>query len=185
MGGLREGGQHYYALDVTNPDGIAGPGGTNLAYPGFQASGPAYGWEFPRRTIRAPTSPLMGETWSQPIITRVKVSVNNDGVAHERWVAIVTAGYDETGDPNPHAGDRAGVSVYDADAPRRAAAIFILDVKTGEVLAEKKFDAGASGRAGGHALHDAVDAGGLRPEHRRLRRRDLRGRPGRHGSSSG
>ena len=48
VGGLRRGGRHYYALDITNPDGIAGPGGTNLAYPGFQASGPAYGWEFPK-----------------------------------------------------------------------------------------------------------------------------------------
>jgi type IV pilus assembly protein PilY1 len=142
VGGLRRGGQHYYALDITNPDGIVGPGGTNLAYPGFQASGPAYGWEFPKEGDPGGYLPLMGYSWGQPIITRVKVSVNNDGVAHERWVAIFTAGYDENGDPNPPTVS-GRVSVYDP-ASTEGRAIFMIDMKTGEVLARKKLDAGAS-----------------------------------------
>jgi Tfp pilus tip-associated adhesin PilY1 len=39
VAGLRQGGRHYYALDVTNPDGVTGPAG-NLPYPGYL-------WEFP------------------------------------------------------------------------------------------------------------------------------------------
>jgi type IV pilus assembly protein PilY1 len=142
VGGLRRGGRHYYALDITNPDGIVGPGGANLAYPGFQASGPAYGWEFPKEGDPGGYLPLMGHTWSQPIITRVKVSVNNDGVAHERWVAIFTAGYDESGDPNPPPVS-GRLSVYDANATQ-GRAVFMIDMKTGQVLARKKLDVGAS-----------------------------------------
>jgi type IV pilus assembly protein PilY1 len=142
VGGLRRGGRHYYALDITNPDGIAHPGGANLEYPGFQAGGPAHGWEFPKEGDPGGHLALMGHTWGQPIITRVKVSVNDDGVAHERWVAVVTAGYAENGEPNPQ--EVTGrVSVYDPVATE-GRAIFMIDMKTGEVLARKKFDAGAS-----------------------------------------
>ncbi|MHC4504809.1 MAG: pilus assembly protein, partial [Planctomycetota bacterium] len=142
VGGLRRGGRHYYALDITNPDGIAGPGGANLAYPGFQANGPAYGWEFPKEGDPGGHLPLMGNTWGQPILTRVKVSVDNDGVAHERWVAIFTAGYDENGDPNPQEVN-GRLSLYNPVATQ-GRAIFMIDVKTGGVLGRKKLDAGAS-----------------------------------------
>jgi len=96
VGGLRQGGHHYYALDVTNPGGIEFPTGTTLAYPGYQ-------WEFPSES-NATDYANMGQTWGQPIITRVKVNVganDNGGQGFDRWVAIVTAGYHEEGDPNP------------------------------------------------------------------------------------
>jgi type IV pilus assembly protein PilY1 len=142
VGGLRRGGRHYYALDITNPDGITGPGGVKLAYPGFQASGPAHGWEFPLENDSAGYLPTMGHTWSQPILTRVRVSVDDDGVAHERWVAIFASGYDANGDPNPQ--EVSGrVSTYDSSATQ-GRAIYMIDVKTGQVLARKKLDAAAS-----------------------------------------
>jgi type IV pilus assembly protein PilY1 len=142
VGGLRRGGRHYYAIDITNPDGIAGPGGTTLAYPGFQASGPAHGWEFPKEGDPDGYLPLMGLSWAQPIITKVKVGVDGDGVAHERWVAVFTAGYDENGDPNPQ--EVTGrVSSYDA-TKTNGRAIFMIDMKTGGVLARKKLDATAT-----------------------------------------
>jgi type IV pilus assembly protein PilY1 len=137
IGGLREGGSQFYALDVTNPDGINGPAGV-LPYPGYL-------WEFPREDDPDSDLDFMGETWSQPIMTRVRVKVgaaDNGGLGYERWVVIVTAGYDETGNPNPT--DVTGlVSAYDPTGTK-GRAIFILDAKTGEVLAEKKFDAGAA-----------------------------------------
>jgi type IV pilus assembly protein PilY1 len=137
VGGLREGGSQYYALDVTNPDGISGPAGV-LPYPGYL-------WEFPREDDPDSDLDLMGESWSQPIMTRVRVKVdadNNGGLGYERWVVIITAGYTEESNPNPQevTGE---VSTYDA-AATAGRAIFILDAKTGEVLAEKKFDSGAS-----------------------------------------
>jgi hypothetical protein len=131
VGGLRRGGRHYYALDITNPDGIAGG-------PDY----PTYVWEFPPEDDPDGYLPLMGQTWSQPIITRVRVSVDNDGVAHERWVAIFTAGYAENGDPNPPP-VTGRLSVYSPGATQ-GRAIFMIDMQTGKVLARKKLDAGAS-----------------------------------------
>jgi type IV pilus assembly protein PilY1 len=138
-GSLREGGHHFYALDVTNPDGItAADGGAPLAYPG-------YVWEFPTEADPDGDLALMGETWSKPILTRVKVKIgadDNGGAGYERWVAIVTGGYAPKSDPNPDT--VTGIaSSYDA-AATEGRAIFILDLKTGEVLAEKKFDTTAT-----------------------------------------
>ncbi|MCZ6824213.1 MAG: PilC/PilY family type IV pilus protein, partial [Gemmatimonadetes bacterium] len=137
VGGLRQGGHHYYAVDITNPNGVMGPAG-NLPYPGYL-------WEFPREDdpddVADPDSflPYMGQTWGEPILTRVRVKVgldDNGGFGYERWVAIVTGGYDPTGNPNDSAN-------YDINGTR-GRAIYILDAKTGEVLAEKKFDSGAA-----------------------------------------
>ena len=142
VGGLRRGGRHYFALDVTNPDGINGPGGVNLEYPGFQAGGPAYGWEFPEEGDPDAWLPYMGETWGQPIVTRVKVDVNGDGVPRERWVAVVSGGFDFNGDPSP-TGITGTASIYD-DAETEGRSIFLIDMKTGGVLARKTLDSGAS-----------------------------------------
>jgi type IV pilus assembly protein PilY1 len=137
VGGMREGGHQFYALDVTNPDGINGPAGI-LPYPGYL-------WEFPPEDDPDSDFDLMGETWSQPIMTRVRLKVNandNGGLGFERWVVIVSAGYEETGNPNPF--EVTGqASTYDATTVK-GKAIFILDAKTGQVLAEKKFDAAAT-----------------------------------------
>jgi type IV pilus assembly protein PilY1 len=130
MGGLREGGRSYYALDVTDP--------ASGQYPGYL-------WEWPLESdpddVNVSTSHLwyLGESWSKPIITRVRVKVNtndNNGLGFERWVAIVTGGMAETGNPNDHAS-------YDASRPE-GRAIVMLDMKTGEPLAVKRYDASAS-----------------------------------------
>jgi type IV pilus assembly protein PilY1 len=107
---------------------------------------PGYLWEFPREDDPWSDLDVMGASWSQPIVTRVRVKVdadNNGGLGYERWVVIVTAGYDETSNPNPQevTGE---ISVYDTP-PVKGRAIFILDASNGEVLAEKKFDAAATG----------------------------------------
>ncbi|MCI0632959.1 MAG: hypothetical protein L0206_03445, partial [Actinobacteria bacterium] len=146
VGGLREGGRHYYALDITNPDGIAGPDAVTLDYPGYL-------WEFPREDDPDGDLTWMGSTFGQPIITRVRVQNANDLLprpAYERWVAIVTAGYSATGDPNPTevTNKASNTWSYHEEAGR---GLFIIDVKTGEVLAEQKFadDTGSSCPTGG------------------------------------
>ncbi len=130
MGGLRQGGRSYYALDITNPS---------------SGSYPDYMWEWPLESDpddgNVSTSHLwyLGEGWSKPIITRVRVKVNgndNDGAGYERWVAIMTGGYAPSGDPN----DKVN---FDANDPR-GRAIVMLDMKTGEPLAVKRYDASAS-----------------------------------------
>jgi type IV pilus assembly protein PilY1 len=117
-GGLRQGGRAYYAIDVTDPSAAGYPG---------------YLWEFPQEGAAAATTSYMGETWAMPIITKVKVVIS--GVAYERWVAVVTGGYDPSGDPND-------ALKYNATATA-GRAIFIVDMKTGRILAEKKFQAAA------------------------------------------
>lgn len=113
-GGLRQGGRGYYALDVTDP----------------AASGyPNYMWEFPKEGAATSITNYVGETWGMPIMTKVKVVIS--GVAYERWVAVVTGGYHASGDPNDPVN-------YNATATL-GRSIFIVDMKTGGVLAEKKF----------------------------------------------
>jgi type IV pilus assembly protein PilY1 len=95
---------------------------------------PQYLWEFPKEGAAAATTGYMGETWGTPILTKVKVVIS--GVPYERWVAVVTGGYDKTGDPNDPVN-------YNATATA-GRAIFMIDMKTGGILAQKKFNATAS-----------------------------------------
>ena len=71
MGGLRSGGQSYYALDITEP--VDSAAASSTAYP-------RYLWGFPCDACAQATNPSsasetawMGYTWSDPVITRVRV----------------------------------------------------------------------------------------------------------------
>jgi type IV pilus assembly protein PilY1 len=124
VGGLRQGGETYYALDVTDPD--------DLSYPDYL-------WEFPSENAPASIKDYVGQTWSEPILTKIRVKVggnDNGGEGFERWVAIFAGGYDPSGDPNNHA-------AYDATATK-GRSIFVVDIKTGEIIGAKKFDPAAT-----------------------------------------
>ena len=121
IGGLRRGGNAYYALDVTrakNPDNYG--------------SAMQYLWEFPKEEdLGHPTRARpIGQTWGRPIIT--KVQVHYEGEPHERWVAILTGGYDPAGDPNHTA--------YDP-ASEVGRGIYLIDITNGEILGEKRMRA--------------------------------------------
>jgi type IV pilus assembly protein PilY1 len=131
IGGMRQGGRQYYALDVTNPNSITGPAG-DLTYPGYL-------WEFPQENDPGGDLAYMGESWSNPVLAKIRVNVGtntNLGQGFQRDVAIFASGYDSTGNPNDTAN-------YDATATA-GRAIFVVDIKTGEVIAEKKFDSTAT-----------------------------------------
>ncbi|MEE9281716.1 MAG: PilC/PilY family type IV pilus protein, partial [Myxococcota bacterium] len=133
VGAMRQGGRGYFALDVTEPNATSG---AHFPYPRFL-------WEVDDSTL-----PL-GETWSEPIITRVKLKGpgmndncgaddTDDGSCIERWVAVVGAGYDAAADPNSYAtwvGDPNDAAWTDAGK-----GVFILDMKTGAVIAELRHD---------------------------------------------
>ena len=133
LGGLREGGHHYYALDITNPNQITQYGG------GAAIPFPSYAWEFPSEGNVADQA-FMGETWAKPIITKVKLKdVDRAGETVDRWVAIVTGGFDKPSDPNPD--EVTGtVGSYNA-ASIKGRGIYIIDLRTGGVIAQKKFGA--------------------------------------------
>jgi Tfp pilus tip-associated adhesin PilY1 len=121
----RQGGEGMIALDVTDPNGTTV---NHTPYPRLM-------WEF--------THAGLGETWSRPIITRVKLrgtlgsgdrcGVNDgDGDCQEEWVAIFGAGYRAEGDPN--------LSEYtdDPNAPtytEKGRGVYIVRMSNGAVLA--------------------------------------------------
>jgi hypothetical protein len=73
IGGMRKGGEGYYALDVTDPP-------TGSDYTDF----PKMLWEYSDTT-------LVAESWSEPFIGKVKI-LDSGGVARDRFVAIFGAG---------------------------------------------------------------------------------------------
>jgi type IV pilus assembly protein PilY1 len=134
--GMREGGAGYLALDVTDPNATTG---THGPYPKLL-------WDF-----NDPNEPL-ADAWSEAIITRIKVegalssgdhcgADDVDGDCVETWVAIFAGGYEETGDGN-HI-----TFTTDPNDPAyttNGQAIFIVDLKTGAVLARLEYDAADS-----------------------------------------
>ena len=119
ISGLREGGNHYFALDITDP--------AATGYPGFL-------WSFPDE-VDTTWSPYMGQTWSQPVITRVRVKNGSDDV-FEKWVAVIGFGYDPTSDPN-----KLGPAGYDATSIK-GRGVAMIDVATGLPLAVRKVGTG-------------------------------------------
>lgn len=110
--GMRRGGQRYYAVDVTAVHPGADPAGDApellwIAGPANDAAIPA-----DRRL------PLIGQTWSRPVITRLRVP-GNEGNGDR--VALFAGGYDPQQDspdgrPRPYADAAIGTGVYALDA---------------------------------------------------------------------
>ena len=85
----------YFALDITN------------------TLSPQYLWEFPKSTDAA-TLAKVGQSWSEPVIGRVKIEVG--GELYERWVAFIGGGFDNTNNTGK--------------------AFFVIDIKTGDIIKE-------------------------------------------------
>jgi type IV pilus assembly protein PilY1 len=134
VSGMRQGGKQLFALDITNPAATpltTCPNGRSPSDTGY----PCYLWEFPRENALAADKAIMGETWSEPVIVKIKVRVDandNSGAGFDRWVAIVGAGYDPTSNPN----DKANYSALSL----AGRALLVIDVQTGELIAKKEFD---------------------------------------------
>jgi type IV pilus assembly protein PilY1 len=133
---FRDGGPGYLALDITDP---------SAAVAGLHGPYPKLLWEF--------THAKLGNSWSQPVITRLRVESggggdlcgkdDGDGNCREQWVAIFAGGYRADGDPNStgYVGDPA-----DSNWSDRSKALFVVALDSGAVLASVEFDvAGTSG----------------------------------------
>jgi type IV pilus assembly protein PilY1 len=135
--GMRQGGSGYLALDITDPS---------------DADYPELLWEVYNdpADARAFTNVDFGETWSDPIITRVKLDAgaslgdhcgpddNDDGDCRERWVMIVGGGYTASGDPNlpGYAGPAS------AGWTTAGKGVYMIAMDTGEVIAQLTYIAG-------------------------------------------
>lgn len=134
MAGARSGGRGYLALDITDPDD------TTSAHSPF----PKLLWEFD-----GDSHSELGETWSEPVITRVKVrgatstgdhcgdTTDGDGDCREQWVAIFGAGYEQSADPQLSSFED---DPNDSSWSDRGKAIFMVTIDTGEVLAKIAYD---------------------------------------------
>ena len=104
VGGLREGGRGYYALDVTDPSG------TNDAAVASKVM-----WEFPNPGTAAAVAKNIGFSFGKPVIVKT---------AAAGWVVLVTSGYNNGSDT---AGDGQG-HLFVLDAKTGA---LIKDISTG------------------------------------------------------
>jgi type IV pilus assembly protein PilY1 len=93
--GMRAGGNHYFALDVTN------------------RNNPRLKWDIgPDVTQLAG----VGQTWSAPVITRVQVGPPPTTPGDPKFVLIFGGGYDTTQESQPYAADNVGNRIYIVDA---------------------------------------------------------------------
>jgi type IV pilus assembly protein PilY1 len=141
ISGMRQGGKQLFALDVTNPGASAVTTCPNSRSP-VDTGYPCYLWEYPRENGPTSDKQLMGETWSEPVIVKIKVKVNsndNGGQGFERWVAIVGGGYDKTSNPN----DKTNYNAL-SYAGRT---LMVIDVQTGKMIARKEFDPASTAAA--------------------------------------
>jgi Tfp pilus tip-associated adhesin PilY1 len=79
IGGLRKGGSSYFALDVTDPP-------TNTNYSNY----PVVLWEYANGST-------LGETWSEPVIGKVRIQKTGWTTARDRWVAVFGGGKSDSG----------------------------------------------------------------------------------------
>ena len=143
IGGLREGGRAYYALDITKPDRLdslnrpdsfVGPvpsclrGGTGCEYP-F----PMVLWELTDDWDEdGNQAPDMGYTWSQARIGRILLEDGGDLI--EKHVAVFGGGLDpdykrqpvdpDTGETNPWSGNY----------------LYMVDIETGKIIYKRNLD---------------------------------------------
>ncbi len=98
--GERRGGNHYIALNVKNPDS------------------PEFLWDISPAGIKFGANPLntttdyqkLGQTWSTPLLGRIKLSTG------DKWVAFIGGGYDVNQDlTTPASQDSGGTAVYVID----------------------------------------------------------------------
>jgi type IV pilus assembly protein PilY1 len=135
VGGLRQGGSAYYGLDLTDSSA------TSCTSPATGSGYPCYLWEFPREDATGGIVDYMGQTWSDATIVKVRVnpsvtSPTSSTPAYDRWVAVIGTGYHQESDPN-------SAGTYSVTSTR-GRGIVMIDVMTGQVLAEKKFDPSAT-----------------------------------------
>ncbi|MEJ1965720.1 MAG: PilC/PilY family type IV pilus protein [Gammaproteobacteria bacterium] len=91
--GMRGGGNHYYGLDVTNP------------------KAPQLLWD-----IGPDQLPNVGQTWSPPVVTRVRVGGSNGNTDPEKFVLIFGGGYDSTQESQDYSTDAVGNRVFMVEA---------------------------------------------------------------------
>lgn len=90
--GMRAGGDHYYAIDVTD------------------SKAPVLLWDIGPNEL-----PNVGQTWSPPVVTRVNVGGTTQ-TDPEKFVLIFGGGYDDTQESQAYSADPKGNRIYMVEA---------------------------------------------------------------------
>ncbi len=98
MGGLRQGGNSYYALDVTDPNNpthlfTISSRPTNNVVSYWDSNGVRTNYNTAGSIPAEYDFRKLGESWSQPVIAKIKISGN------DKWVALVAGGYNNAINP--------------------------------------------------------------------------------------
>jgi type IV pilus assembly protein PilY1 len=134
VGGLRLGGRGIYALDITDPTGVTEASAAGKVLWEFDADAPA---------VTGVGNPAdLGYTYGQPNIGRL---------ANGKWVVVVPTGYY----PDCSKTDRPANCQTLAAASNKYSALFVLDAKTGAMIAELKTPTDISG-VSSHGLASPV-----------------------------
>ena len=86
--GMRRGGSHYFALDVTPGSPLTQPGVIGPTYPTFL-------WRIDGGSAEYPS---LGQTWSQPVVTKLRVGSGAQGGSEVREFLLFGGGYHESQD---------------------------------------------------------------------------------------
>lgn len=126
VGGLNNGGNGYYALDVTVPDKATATSTTALTEAELAAK---VLWEFPNANTPISTKLNIGRSYGKPYITKTKAA---------GWVVLVTSGYNN----GTNAGDSGGDGLGH---------LFVLNAKTGALIKDIPTAAGSTATPSGLA----------------------------------
>jgi len=122
--GMRRGGDNYYALDATQP-GITGP----LTDPQRTTDvAPRLLWRIEGNSTEFPR---LGQTWSRPKVTRLRVGTIIPGVSELRTVLVFAGGYDDIQD-SAFVDDGLGNAIYVVDAETGSRLFWISGVHHGD-----------------------------------------------------
>ena len=106
--GMRRGGDNYYALNATQPE-ITGPLTNPLSTSDVS---PHLLWRIEGGST---TFPRLGQTWSQPKVTRLRFGTAVPGVTELRTVLVFAGGYDDVQDTS-FGPNGLGNAIYVVDA---------------------------------------------------------------------
>jgi len=143
VGGLREGGHSYYALDVTQPDildndnrpvNFVGEVPSCLQGVGCDYEFPMVLWEIQDDWDEdGNQAPDMGFTWSKPQIARIRVD-DGGGETVDKFVAIFGGGLDPVFKENPIDPESGEYKPWSGNY------LYMVDIETGEIIYKRRVD---------------------------------------------
>jgi len=150
VGGLREGGRSYYALDITQPDQLDTENRLDpyvdstpsciLGAAGCDYPFPMVLWELTDDWDEDKNgAPDMGFTWSKPRIERIRFDDGTEIV--DKFVAVFGGGFDPEFKDNPINDNGTPDDTSDDESnPWSGNYVYMVDIETGKIIYKRRMD---------------------------------------------